>query len=43
MGYNQIYEDMVEGFRHLEENKLVNDTCLNIFTNALQNKYDEKK
>mgnify|MGYP000019663773 CR=1 FL=1 len=43
MKHNQIYEDMLEGFQTLEEYELVNDNCLNIFTNSLQNKYDEKK
>ena len=43
MKHNQIYEDMLEGFQTLEEYELVNDNCLNIFTNALQNKYDEKE
>ena len=43
MGDHHIYENMFEDFRHLEENKLVNDTCIDIFTNALQNQYDKEE
>ena len=34
---HNIYEDMWEDFQHLEEYELVNDTCIDIFANVLQN------
>ena len=41
MGYHHIYEDMLEDFKNLEENELLNYTSINIFANTLQNQYDE--
>ena len=34
---------MLKDFQSLEENELENDACIGIFTNVLQNQYDEEE